>query len=37
MRAAGGAVDPAKYPLALASLELSPAEWHWFNRLISKG
>jgi (p)ppGpp synthase/HD superfamily hydrolase len=31
MRAAGGAVDPAKYPLALASLELSPAEWGWFN------
>lgn len=37
MRAAGGAVDPAKYPLALASLELSPAEWHWFKGLISKG
>jgi hypothetical protein len=37
MRAAGGAVDPAKYPLALASLELSPNEWGWFNRLISKG
>jgi (p)ppGpp synthase/HD superfamily hydrolase len=35
MRAAGAAVDPAKYPLALASLELSPAEWEWFNDRIA--
>lgn len=31
MAAAGGAVDPAKYPLALAALALSEAEWVWFN------
>ncbi len=35
MRAAGGAVDPAKYPLALAALALSEAEWAWFSSLVS--
>jgi hypothetical protein len=36
MRAAGGYVDPAKYPLALAALELTPEEWKWFNEAIKK-
>ncbi len=36
MRLAGGQVDPAKYPLALAALELTPEEWMWFNETIKK-
>jgi guanosine-3',5'-bis(diphosphate) 3'-pyrophosphohydrolase len=36
MRAAGGSVDPNRYPLALAALELSDEEWLWFNERIQR-
>ena len=36
MRLKGGHVDPNKYPVALAALQLTPEEWEWFNETIKK-
>ena len=36
LKASGVHHDPDKYPLALATIGLTPTEWAWFNECIKK-